>query len=504
MGRQVLTQYYSIIASGDASSSGSDKTKQDLTSIIQGEVVLERKDEGMDSLTFSIKDGYNFMNTLNIGMDIRLNGGTLEYSEDVFTGSISIIAPQFSDEGVITLDITCYSKEWKTSGLKPKLRYYPSPNSELDWAKGSEILASDIIQNLCKDLGYKQGRLSVKKSLKYTLKSQKAQKNRTDYAFMQALATELDCTLWFNHSNGDIFYNLVATTELLASIANISFYYPVRVGDKFLIKDVTPSMIKLSDVDMTLDTADMNGGKSLNVQTNPTTGEAEIVTEQYNEELKSWQLWVLDEEKLLGESDTTKEQLITMYEESKMTWEDISQYFTLTKDYSDNPSKSPIGETLTIVKLDGDPAKGDGARTTEETRVVNGKTQKLVRTMNTKAILNESPERKAELLAKGGSGELTDEEYEKYFPGKWEDVDEASTTDGALEPEQKDEEVTDTTKKKEDGFSIEATCRGNLQIQTRLSYIIQGLGRYSGRYYLASLRHVWGSDGFKTKLTFTK
>ena len=58
------------------------------------------------------------------------------------------------------------------------------------------------------------------------------------------------------------------------------------------------------------------------------------------------------------------------------------------------------------------------------------------------------------------------------------------------------------------GITINATCRGNVNITSQQSYMIHGISRFSSMrrksrsYFLKTMSHKWSSDGFTTEMEF--
>lgn len=520
------TQAYRIMIGGvvkDAKGKPTGKRiAEDVTDYVSGEVTLTDEDGSIKTLSFALEDVYTkdfFLgDALSIGQEVTFYGGTLEYMPLLFSGEIKELGMSFPDDGACIIGISALSKEWKHASQKLKDLWYPSKNSPYSWAKNSPLKASDIIKNIVDELNngeekdgksitptvsIKLGKIDIKHDVTYTFAKPVRQSKTTDYRFLQDLGKKISCVVWFSMTENNLLLNCVDEKSLVDTLANYVFFYPRRKGSDFTITEVNDNMIQLSSVAVNIDTG-KGTGKNVSSTTDPETGEEKMVVQGENEDgTPSDSMYELDEAKLAAESEETRDRLMNMYTSGELGWDEVKKYFREVRPEG-TASRAAVAASVKIQKL-GDKTSADGMTTTDATTAAEEPLEKSY-ALNSEALGKLGAEEQSALMGRAAMGILSDAEYAQFFTEST-----VKKEDETITPEKnvgnKDDESTSSgggkKKRRDEGFNITGTCNGNPYLKTKLSYVIQGLGRYSGKYYLYKLEHSWGSD-YLTKITLTR
>ena len=498
------TQFFSVKISSPKEAP--QQVTIDATKYIEESVKMIDEDGLIKEVMFDMKQGYLMMDVLSIGMRVDLIGGDLTNSTFLFSGYIKEVSPDFKQDGRVILKITAHSSEGGKLGVGIRDLVYPSKNHPKIWAT-KEVMFSDIITNLAKDKGIRISteNIKVKKDIKAGFsKGTIRQKNMTDWEFMQNLAKKLQCTLWTEEKNGVSELHLVDDSYVVNRLSNYTFFFLSRINDDEFIDYTKTSdkQIQIIKAKVKLDT-DNSKGKFKQV-TDPSTGKTKITTEQKSKDGSS-ESWVLDEAKIRALSSKDRQELIKLFTSGKITWEgelgtvSAKQYFKR--------------EIVTGSSRDGEPNNtevevSEGAIKDDGISTANAKTEntgsKSYRTVIDEGKLKKlSPEKRSGIMGRIVRGEITEEDREYYkvigtTPNESKD-------DGNKKKKITDKAETNSTARKRDaGFSITCTIYGNLDIATKKSYVLEGLGKYSGKYYLYKIVYKWGKSGFIMDLIFTK
>jgi len=504
-------QYYNITVSSDEKDSTGKKTgkiaKQDLTEDVIDDVIYSDEDEKIRLLSFNLRNGYLWMDVLTLGMRVDLIGGTLDRNELVFAGFIKQIKPLFRPNGDITLSIECYGHEWVMSALLVSDRFFPSSNCPFDWGKVNKITATEIITNLAKDCGFLIGRISPKKDITYTSTSPKRQHKITDYRFMLNLCKETSSIMWFTFKDGKVYIYVDDEARCVNRVADHTFFFPARVGNEFKVVQSSDKQIQMLEVDLELDP--LKGGAKTDLTVSQDKEGNDVLTKQEQDANGDWNTYILDKEKLERLSYEEQNELLLLTSSGNATWEDVSGYFKKIS-ITELSARDPTPAKIEIVKLSGDPKK-DGV-TTGNTSPTTG---------NASATANVDPEDDQSAWEVNPTKvskmprEKMNEFFGKFYRGEadWDDVkmycDRKTPDDNKVENRSSEKESASADdgkkkKKRDAGFHITVTAYGNLDIQTRVSYFLEGLGKYAAKYYLFRKVYTWGREGFMMKLTFTK
>jgi hypothetical protein len=490
-----------------------DKKTIDLTKYVFGRTIsLTDEDGAIKSLVFDLDNAYTLMDVLAIGMTVHFEGGSSVNSDTLITfgGDIKRIEPKFNKSGDVSLQITAYSVESKYLAVGVRDLIYPSKNHPKSWATG-DLTYSDIIVNLAKDSNFKvlDENIDIKRDATASFKNPVRQKNETDWEFTQRLASKISATIWTETKSDERFIFLKQDSSLVSKVGDHTFFFPSKKIDNEFVEftHVSPKQIQMVSVQIDLDRDSKKG--NISVGTNPETGQTEVTNETVDDDGNLTQ-WVLDEEKLRGLSKEERQNLIDLFMSGRITWEGengttaAKAYFK--KRITSTSSREPVPTNTEIVTLDenaevtadGVSMKGEKKLTGNETYSTKLHTEKM------KAL---SSEERTSIMGRIFRGEATEKDKQYYT------IVASSTKSDKTDSGTQNQDLgnrggagsTDAKKKKRDaGFKITALIYGNEKIKPKLSYILEGLGKYSDKYYLYKIEYLWGNRGFLMRLIFVK
>ena len=534
-----ISQYFNVKISSPKTSK--KQVSFDATDYIVDGCSLVDEDGLIKEFNFDLKNGYLMMDVLSIGMRIDLVGGDLDKNQHLFSGFIKEINPKFEETGQVILRIKSYSDEGSKLGVSIRDLVYPSKNHPKSWAT-KELMYSDIISNLAKEVGIRvnSSNIKVRKDIKASFsKGTVRQKNMTDWAFMQMLAEKIHCTLWTTESKGVSELHLIDDSLVVGTLAPYTFYFvnsdeiaePIIDSPEIVQKRQDEvnyrSAVSRSDKEIQIITADVkldtqNNTGAFKQTTDPKTGETKVTTERpilndKGEDTGETERWVLDEAKVRALSFEARQELIELFVSGKITWEgengtvSAKQYFK--KEIIGGSSRDGEANNTEVEVSKGD-IKDDGVGTTGSSTENTG--SKSYRTVIDEGKLRGlSSEKRSAIMGRIVRGEMTEEDKQYYKvvdTTPKEDKDDAKSkntglnqnTQSDVDKKKKKTESNNDKRKRDDGFSITCKVYGNLNIVPRKSYILEGLGKYSGKYYLYKITHTWGNDGYVMTLIFTK
>lgn len=498
----VLSQYFKVYLSSPKINEGEKVTQRDITGSISEGLNLMDEDGKIKELTFTLTEGYLWLEIISAGMVIELIGGDLTTQEFLFSGFVKRLEPDFGDDGDVKLKVIASSTESNKLSVTLRNLIYPSKNHPLTWAR-NEVLASEIILRLAEAAGYRRGKVQIRKDVTYTYKSPVAQATKTDWVFMTMLADKIDCVLWTEIIDGDEYINLVDQELQVSTIAGVTFFYPSRYLKDGAITYINSSnSIQMDSVRISLDTTDGKKG-AMTTQVNPKTGETEVVTEQLNQKTGEWQKWQLNEEALQKLSYDERQRLIDLFMSGQLSWEDgadgvtgVKKFFKLKAD--EKSSREPVSSVEHATATGGGT---DGLATGSTTTTSN---KRYVTKVDENKLKSISPQQRSEIMGRIARNEMTDADRQYYQIEEIKQPDKVSTSDSTPPPKGNQNSQAQNKRKRDAGFKIEVTCNGDLRIVTRKSYILEGLSKYSGKYYLYRRFLIFGEGGFKMNLVFTK
>jgi hypothetical protein len=498
----ILTQYFEVYLSSPRVNPEENVTQRNITDAISDGLTLMEEDGKIQELTFTMTEGYLWLDIISAGMIVELRGGTLERQEYLFAGVVKRVDPEFG-AGDVTVRVIVSSNESKRLSTGLRNLIYPSKNHPMTWARG-ELLASEIILKLAEIAGYRRGKVQIRKDVTYTVKSPVAQANKSDWAFMTFLAEKINCVLWTEVRDGDDYINLVDEETQVNTISNLTFFYPSRFyKDGALSYINSGNAIQMDTVRVSLDTTEGKKGQ-MTTQVNPKTGETEVVTEQLNQSTGEWQKWTLDESKLQRLSPEERQNLVDLFMSGQLAWEDgpggvtgVKQFFKLN--VKEESSREPVSSVESATGTGG----GQDGLATENTVTTDRK--KYVTKVDENKLKNLSPEQRSQVMGRIARNEMTDADRQFYQVEEVKQPDSVAGAESTTPPAKGTQTAQAQIKRKRDaGFKIEVTCVGDLRITCRKSYILEGLSKYSGKYYLYRRHLTFGEGGFKMNLVFTK
>lgn len=514
-----LSQFFNVVISSPKNAS--KQVSLDVTKYIEVGVRIIDEDGMIKECGFEVTEGFLLMDILAIGMRVDLVGGNLNYNEPLFSGFIQTLEPEFKDGGDVRLKIQAYADEGSSLGVTIRDLIYPSKNHPDTWAT-SELMYSSIITNLAKKAGLvvENDKIKVLRDVKASFKQSVRQKGMTDWAFIQFLAMKINCTLWTEDRNGKTYLNLVDNKYVVNTLADHTFFFLPRVsGRDFLPYEKTSDkQIQVISAKVKLDTSQKGAFKQT---VNPETGETTISTEipaknEAGEETGEVELWVLDEEKVRGLPTDERQNLINLFVAGKINWEGgngmVAAKTYFKKVIMGASSREGTQNNITIEKMGGE-LKDDGVSSTDPTKENTG-SRTYTTVIDTQKVNKLSPEERSKVQGRIARGEMTDEDRELYTvvdttPKDKKDDAVASTgqaqnTDAGVDKTKKKVTTSSNKQKRDSGFNIECSVYGNLNIKPRLSYVVEGLGKYSGLYYLYKITHDFGKRGHIMTLIFTR
>lgn len=496
----VLNQYFKVMVSSPKLQKGEKVIQHDLTpSVFTGLSVMD-EDGKIQEAKFDLSDGYIWLDVLAAGMNVDITAGNLNTQEVIFSGFIQSLEPEFGDDGDLSIQVVCSSSVAKKLSNSLKNLVYPSSNHPETWGR-REILASEVIFKLAEKAGYTRGTTRVKRDVLFTQKKPVSQNKKSDWAFINTLAERIHCVVWVDAVDGIERIHLVDEEEQVNTIAATTFFYASRKngGGDILYID-SGRAIQMDSVRVNLDTSKGKKG-AITSQVNPKTGKDELVTEQLNKN-GEWQKWVLDEDKLQKLSPEERQNLIDLFSSGQLAWEDgsggvvgVRQFFK--ERVNEESSREPISSVETTEKAG---AGSNGLGTPGSPVAVD---KKFVTKVDENKLRDISPEERSQVMGRIARGEMTDGDKAFY---QVEEIKQPSTVEEtAQKPLATDNAAkAGPARKRDAGFNINVTCAGDLRILCRKSYILEGLSKYSGKYYLYRRHLLFGEKGFRMTLVFTK
>lgn len=489
-------QYYKLTVSkrkkGQGRQEESDTITFDVTKDVVDTVSLTEEDGKTARVTFTLKRGFTYLNVLATGMNVTLVAGTINENYEVFVGSILVIKPKLQKGRETQVEVVATDNLWKSGSILVKDFFYPQMNHPKSWAQKDSIKASEIMKNIAQDAGYQIGKIDITRDITYTAKKQCRQHKKTDWAFIRQLASDTHSVAWLQLDNGKERFYCKDETALVNTLADITLYMvtPDNVGFTVDKMSTSGQAIQMLSCDITLDPKD---GKesALASYTDPETGEEHVAI---TDPEKGDGLWIFDESKLQAESAETRDNLFSLYLSGELGWEEVKVYFKQVTD--EQPSRKPVPDTITVEKS-GDTLNVQGTQTTNSTLAGTSQSANERYTFREEVLQSESPEVRSEIFGKTARGELSDAEFAKYFEKEAPQAtaDEDEDTHGS---------AASFTQRDGKGFKIDVSVVGDLRFKTKKSYVLEGLGKYSDKYYLYSLTHTWGTNAFHTKLKFVQ
>lgn len=483
------TQYYSITFISDEKNakgvSTGKKIRLNATKDVIGTVSYTETDGLPKEVTFVLKDGMKYEQSFGIGNFIELVGGTLDNYRLLFIGYVKKVAPKYQESGELHLTYTCLEKAYSDSGLAANNFLYPSKNCKRAWANKNSLTLKELIEGIAKDNEFTIGTLDLDKvgnSTVFTHITPIKQHNKSDYAFLNELATKYGFVFWEEVTSNGLIVNFVLEKILTTRIGKTVFFNPARIGSNFVVNNIDEDYLQfITPPEINLDTDHSKGGLKMVTDAN---GNEQLVSEEYNDKTNEWEYWVFQSEILDKEPQEVKDQLMNAFESRKLGWDMIQKYF-----------KKVTREAVSTRDVEASSITIPGTAYT----TTPSDSKKTYR-MNTEKLNSKSPEEKADIMSRAIRFKLTDKEFNEFFTATESDLvtDNKSNEDKAINTD-----TTNSKKRRDEGFHIVGEVYLNPDIRTKMSYIVRGIGIYTAKYYLYTINHNFG-DSPSTKITFTK
>lgn len=214
----------------------SDEDYIDIESCVAYPVTYEETADLLTTLSFTVdKHADVLLYYFKIGQNVTLYGG--HYADDakemrkVFSGTVTRIQTQFSENGYITFSVECMNYALTTMGKDAFNFVYPDKKSTRKFARKDQLKLIDIVEGIAKENKYELGVVDLppeagtkvfdKKNIRY-------QKDVTDWKFLTELAADFGCSIWFTMNEGVEKLNIASTKKLAQKKdGDISFLYPL-------------------------------------------------------------------------------------------------------------------------------------------------------------------------------------------------------------------------------------------------------------------------------------
>lgn len=522
-----ITQYYKVTVSSP--SEAKNKVNFDLTPYIDSNLTITDEDGLVKECSFTISRSLLMIDVLAIGMVVEIVGGDLLESQNLFVGYIKSLEPDFTESGDVELTIKCHSTEGKSLNVSVKDLIYPSKTNSESWAKQA-LTFTDIITNLARKMGIivRSENIQVSKEITATFETPVKQSNCTDWKFIQQLSEKLGCTVWTEERGGNSYLYLKDDSSIVTTIGDITFFYLSRNPDgSFMDITASANQIQVRSLSVKLDT-DNSVGSFKRRQTTDKDGNP--ITQVYTdrpakgenggeEDSTKTERWVLDEDKVKALPSEERRRLIELFLSGKVTW-DGDEYGVAARNYfrketSDESSRSDVPNNIQVQNISKEnKVDPNGVTSSQAVKEGTGSTSKYIQIESAK-IAKLSSEERSRVMGRIIRGEMTEKDKSLYTvidstpKANKEENTAPSTGLGQNTQVNKKASVKPISlgtdkRKRDDGFTITASIFGDLRIKGRKSYLIEGISKYSGIYYLYKITYTFGSNGFNMDLVFTK
>lgn len=401
----------------------------------------------VNMLNFTVdKNADVLLPSVFLGMRVTFKAGVYSDTglsvEDVFDGSVTRIYTQFPDDGVMSFTLECMSHSFVKSAKDIRYNeYYPNEESKRSFASGkTSITAEELIRGIAEECNIQVGEIKLAKNTEYTYDSPINQKS-SDWAFLSRLAKLHNASIWTETSaNTDLLYVIDkgSMDGIKKDRNSINFVYPLKgIYNK------------------------IEGAKDVSVRT-------------------------IAENEMIKYGDS-------FWHRPRVIWgvsveEDIASATSLSRSaIRFNDDTGQYEESLAKVE------EVDGKRNIVFYSLDESRVEYIDRTNPDLAdrIRNNSPF--ALEWRKPGRPDNepeTDPNFAAYYY--------VATTAPM-------DEMTAVFDRAFFGITIRATTIGDINIRSQRYYDVRGILRYStndttAKYYLMSVTHTWGSDGFTTEM----
>lgn len=234
---------------------------QDVTRDVDFGVTYDERADQVTTLTFVLKRGAYYLEVVKPGQKVVLTGGTLDKSRKIFSGTVKKLKSIFNDSGEVTVQIEAYDTIWGGATNNRRVLCYPQKGSTRTWADRPTLKSSEIIENLANEMSAQLNLvLPNGADAVYTLIRPLVQNKMTDWSLLRTLAKRLGCFVWTDVQGPTLVLNFVDASKVTNYSSKISFLYPQRDENEFVVKVQKPNQLLLRSVtvDEDVQAADAN------------------------------------------------------------------------------------------------------------------------------------------------------------------------------------------------------------------------------------------------------
>jgi hypothetical protein len=326
----------------------------DVTNDVSGQITYKESKDLTTELSLTFRRGtYDYTDILAVpGTKIRFWGGgkqtglgvsnsSLNYRH-FFTGTCYKPKPNFPDDGVPTISVTCYDNSATNSALSEESYTYPSQNSKRTWANRETIRASQIIRYIVEEeMKCVLGDLKLAEGADFTFGRIPNKANGVKAPVVQSNMTDLEFLRRFSESLGAVFYpelipesglykvNVVSSSLAQGEVSPLSFMYPERAGDStFINNELLPNQLQLYSVSVDVETYAATAVNRVVERWNPETGEVESNINSWDAEREQYVVFDgLDEAKIASLSESERSELSDRTFLLSVPFNEIKKYF---------------------------------------------------------------------------------------------------------------------------------------------------------------------------------
>lgn len=335
----------------------------DITADVSGDITYESSPDVVSTLSFTLS-GKRFLaaadpayrstasttpkDLIKLYDKIEFEGGAgLEGDYNygpIFRGFVKFLRPQYPDSGQVKVSVEAVDYSYRSAANR-NYYAYPASKSERPWAVKKSIKASEIVEQLAKEMGmpiYQDAQgtrdLRLAYDKEFTLQGALTQRNESDWQVLRKLAKQLNCAVWTTFEGGAAYLHFVDKGYLRddSNFGDITFLYPLRAGNDFVIKQDTGQIIMRS-VSLEQDMASMDATRKVVTTFDYKKGEEVTVFEakvtENGREITKYFTYEIDETKTRALSPEQRQELekiaysIAGDENSGHSIDEIAPYF---------------------------------------------------------------------------------------------------------------------------------------------------------------------------------
>lgn len=220
--------------------------KESATNLLSGPVKVVLDASLMAHLTFSLKDPDINLDWIRMGTPVKFYGGFLEHSNPLdrpqngggykllFSGTIYKISTSLNEAGIPIGTLECIDAFYTSGGYNPRQYRYPSKNCVRSWASGNTVKTSDVVKNICKELGVECiVELGQNSDKLYSYTEPVVQDSQSDWEFLNKLAVRVGAYCWTTIENEKSTVHFIEQGKAIGSNDRVEFVAIGRKGNDF-------------------------------------------------------------------------------------------------------------------------------------------------------------------------------------------------------------------------------------------------------------------------------